>query len=208
MRFAERVALLALALAISACAPTSPRPTPATPPPVAELPPADPADADGRFAEALQYMRTGQTDAAIQAFTDLNRDFPNLSGPHTNLGIIHAKAGRNGQALTALSEAVRINPRNVVALNWLGHVQREVRQPQLAERAWLDAIGAQNDYVAAHLNLALLYDQILAEPDKAIHHYRRVYALSNEREVRVLPWIAELQTRRDRGRDAAAETAQ
>ncbi len=126
----------------------------------------------------------------------LVKENPSYSGPLTNLGIVYYKTSRREQALAAFSRAAVANPRNAVAYNWLGIIYRENGDYARAEQGYLRALQADGDYAAAHLNLAILYDQHLKRPAQAIEHYRRYGRLDRSNELQVAAWIAALEPKK------------
>jgi tetratricopeptide (TPR) repeat protein len=165
--------------------------------PVAGATTAAPAKGDpqARFTAALQLMREKKLPDAEAAFLALNSDFPQYSGPMTNLGIIYAKSNRRDQAIGALTKATTLNARNPVAWNWLGVVLREAGDPASAERSYNKALQIKPDYAAAHLNLGILYDTYLGRPADALVHYRQYQQLAGKEELRIAAWIAEIESR-------------
>jgi len=159
---------------------------------------------EARFDEGMGFLRNGQKDAAQRVFEQMSADYPALSGPPTNLGILHAREERWEEARAALTEAVARNPDNKVALNWLAHTYREDRQAERAERYWRQALDVDPQYTAAHINLGMLYEEVMADLPAAVRHYRAAYDSSDDSALRVLPWIARLE---ERLQAAAATTA-
>lgn len=200
IRFAPPLAAALLA----ACAGAPPAPEPAPRPDVdatleEEYTPARDGTPEERLQEALAFVRNDQIGAAEQALTALAAEFPEHSGALTNLGILQSRNGRHSEAIISLTEAARRNTRNTVAMNWLAHCYRSTRQPERAERVWLDALRVDPNYTAAHINLGLLYEDVLADAESAIRHYRAAWDTSGGEELRVLPWIAQLEARLQRG---------
>lgn len=205
------IALLAVALA--ACG-TGPKREP-EPSPDEAMVPAEPIDdtpapdaeapqtVEARYQEALGYMRSGRSDAARRAFDALMRELPDASGPPTNLGILAARDGQHERAQALLTQAIRRNPDNLVAHNWLAYSHRESRRPESAERTWLEALERAPDYTAAHINLGRLYEEVLADLPAAVRHYRAAYESSDGEALRVLPWIARLEERLRQARQSA-----
>jgi Tfp pilus assembly protein PilF len=188
-----------LAAAVAACGSPAPRPSsatraasPATPAPAAV--PARSQDADARFKAALDLMKARQFEPARAAFLALSRDFPEFSGALTNLGILYAKEKQRDAAVESLSRAVDANPRNAVALNWLGILHRESGAYARAEDAYRRALAARADYAPAQLNLAILYDVFLHRRDAALEHYRAYQQLTGGDNLIVAAWIRELET--------------
>lgn len=197
-----RCALLGLAVLAAGCAgpapkPDAPKPPPATAPGTIEEPGPEaeaPKDPEALFEEALGLMRQHETAKAEAAFLALAKEFPEFSGPHTNLGIIFATTKRPDAAIVAFTRAATVNPGNALAFNWLGILNRQKGDHERARLSFEKAIEVEPQYAAAHLNLGLLHEQ-LQQPDQAITHYQRYRALAGEDDLRVLPWIAELEAR-------------
>ena len=182
--------------------PTTPTDTAATQPADPAKPPADKGDPEGRFVEALDLMKQKKTTEAEAAFMALTRDFPEFSGPQANLGILFAKSKRRDAAIAAFTRAATANGQNASAFNWLGILNREAGNFPRAKESYEKAISVKPDYAAAHLNLGLLYEESLKQPTEAVKHYREYYRINGGKDLRVLPWIAEIEARQPK-----AETA-
>lgn len=197
---APAVALLLLALMLQACSAPAPRHSPsrATKPAAASQPTAPAVapkgDADQRFREALKLMKSQQNAEAIQAFLALSRDFPQYSGPFTDLGILYAQGRQRDQAIVSFSKAVAANPNNAVALNWLGSLYREGGDFARAEQSWLAALAVKPDYAPVHRNLGILYDVSLRRPQQAVAAYREYLKYAGMEDLIVTAWINELET--------------
>lgn len=201
-RSSNRLLVLLFAGLLGGCAAFSGKPAP-TAAPAAGLPgtaaakpapkPIDKGDPDARFKAALELMKQNQPQDAEAALTDLVKDFPQYSGPLTDLGILYAKSKRLDLAASAFSKAVADNPQNAVALNWQGMLYREGRDYARAEQAYKKALDINPDYGAAHLNLGILYDAYLKRPADALPHYQAYQRLGGADDLRVLVWIADIQ---------------
>ncbi|HVT35019.1 MAG TPA: tetratricopeptide repeat protein, partial [Nevskiaceae bacterium] len=128
-RSSKRLLAASLALMLAACAAapmhTLPPPRNIAAPAAAPAAPADnSAAAEHRFRDALALMKDQQVDEAIAAFTALDHDFPAYSGAATNLGILYARRQQLARARGWFERAAAQNPRNVVALSWLGSTRR------------------------------------------------------------------------------------
>lgn len=173
---------------------------PATP----AKPPADKGDPEGRFAEALELMKQKKAKEAEAAFLSLSNDFPEFSGPQANLGILFAKSNRRNEAIAAFTRAATANGNNASAFNWLGILNREAGNYPRAKESYEKAISVKPDYAAAHLNLGLLLEGQMQQPVEAIAHYREYYRITGGKDLRVLPWIAEIEARQPKVDPAAA----
>jgi tetratricopeptide (TPR) repeat protein len=200
----KTVALGLAAMLIAGCsgfgkkgAPGAPPAPPSQRPAVAGTRPAvpDKGDPQARFAAAVQMMKEKKLQDAEAALIALNTDFPQYSGPMTNLGILYAKTNRRDQAISALTRAATLNGKNAVAWNWLGIEQRDAGDRAAAEQAYLRALAAKPDYALAHLNLGILYDAYIGRPADALVHYKQYQQLAGKDELRVAAWIAEIESK-------------
>ena len=150
-------------------------------------------DSDQRFNAALKLMKDHQPQEAQAAFAALAKDYPDLSGPLTDLAILYAQASQRGQAIAGFSKAVSMNPRNAVAWNWLGILYRESGNYARSENAYQQALLVKPDYAAAHLNLAILYDVVMKRPQDALFQYREYQRTSGKDDLIVSAWIKDLE---------------
>ena len=189
-----------LALVLVGCS-SQPARKPVTTPPVIEAPPApakplvDKGDPDQRFNEALKLMKDKQAKEAYDAFLKLAKDFPEFSGPLTDLAILQSNAKQRAPAILNFQKALKDNPQNFVAQNWLGTLQREAGDYAAAEAAYRGAIAIKADYAAAHLNLGVLYDVYLKQPQAALVEYREYQRIAGSGKLIVSAWIRDLEDR-------------
>lgn len=190
----ELALALALTAALAACktAPTQPLSSPPGAP-TATAPKPDKGDPQARFNAALAQMKAKQFQEAEQEFQALTKDFPEYSGPWTNLGIIYANSNRKPQAAVAFNKAAILNQDNVVAFNWLGILARETRDYPRAQMAYDKVLKLQPDSALAHYNLAILLDEHLKRPMDALPHYKEYQRLSGKQDLKVLAWVAEIE---------------
>jgi Tfp pilus assembly protein PilF len=153
-----------------------------------------PPRAAQQYAQALQMMKMGRgTDAELE-FKQLAVAYPQFAGPQLNLGLLYLKDSRLAEAETAFKSALHITPANPVAGNELGIVERKLGKFTDAEVAYQKAIAAEPNYAAAHLNLGVLYDLYLSEPQKALEQFERYIAIAGENK-QVNGWVVELRKR-------------
>lgn len=192
-----------VAFVLAGCAakkPIAPTKAPGAPPVAAQTadpdkPPAPKADPEARFIEALDFMKQNKTREAEAAFMALSQDFPDFSGPQTNLGILFAKSNRRDAAIAAFTRAATANGQNASAFNWLGIVNKEAGDFERAKQSYEKAIAVKPDYAAAHLNLGLLLEDQLKQPAAAVVQYKEYQRVTGGKDLRVLPWIAEIEAR-------------
>jgi tetratricopeptide (TPR) repeat protein len=91
------------------------------------------ADARLRFLHGV--LMDMQRDAlALQMFTALTQDYPQLPEPYNNIAAIHSRAGRWDLARTALETALRNDPSHLLVRENLGDAYH-----QLALASWQSA---------------------------------------------------------------------
>jgi len=147
-----------------------------------------------RFQTALDLMQQGRRDEAVVALQALVRDYPQFSGPATDLGIVYAQQHRRAEAIASFSQAVKVNPRNAVAWNGLGLQYRESGDYGHAEQAYRQALAVKPDYATAALNLAILYDLSLHRPQDAVQQYRNYQQLAGSKSSPMVSvWIKEIE---------------
>ncbi len=81
-----------------------------------------PNDSSARFLKGVALAEAGRSQEAIDTFSALVRDFPELPEPHNNLAVLYAAAGDLEKARFHLLEAVRIHPSYATAHENLGDV--------------------------------------------------------------------------------------
>lgn len=105
------------------------------------------------------------------------------------------KSGHLQQAQTKLQSLVADQPGLAAAQNNLGVAYRRAGEFQKAKAAYEAALAADPDNRNAHLNLGILYDVYLQQPEQALAHYQRYQALSDQPDKEVSLWIADLKQR-------------
>jgi tetratricopeptide (TPR) repeat protein len=174
----------AVSAASAAAAPVA---APAAPVPVPER-------AAQQYAQALQMMKTGRgTDAELE-LKQLAVAYPQFSGPEVNLGLLYLHDSRLPDAETAFKSALDRSPSNLVAGNELGIVQRRLGKFAEAEATYQRTIAIDPNYAPAHLNLGVLYDLYLAQPQKALDEFQRYIDIAGDNK-QVAGWLAELRKR-------------
>jgi Flp pilus assembly protein TadD len=154
-----------------------------------------PAEAAAQYQKALLAIKNGQLGEAIALLEQISRKYPDLSGSHTNLGLIYLKRGEDDKANASLKTAVKINPKNAVAYTHLGIISRKHGKFRQAEKLYLQAIKADARYSIAHLNIGILYDLYLHDAEKALQHYNTYQGLLPDKDKTVHKWIVDLQRR-------------
>ncbi len=198
-------AAAAVALVLSGCASKVMKPA-AAPTAAPAAPLVDKGNPDTRFKAALALMKNKQSKEAKDAFTELAKDFPEFSGPLSDLGILQSQSKLRAPAIANFEKAVKANPGNAIAHNWLGTLYRENGDYALAEAAYRKAVTSQASYPAPHLNLGILYDAYLRRPQAALTEYREYQRLAGTDKLIVSAWIRDLETSAPTAAPATAPT--
>jgi Flp pilus assembly protein TadD len=189
----QRTVLLALCLGLAACGMIKPRPEA---PGQADGPSAavpDKGDPATRFAAALALQKQNQVAEAEEALKSLTTDFPDHSGPWTNLGIIYARSNRRDLAINALLKAATLNDSNKIAFNWLGILYRETGDLNRSRLSYEKALKIDPNYALAHYNLGVLLDAHMKQPLSALEHYKAYQQAGHADDLRVMAWVAEIE---------------
>ncbi|HEY2466102.1 MAG TPA: tetratricopeptide repeat protein [Steroidobacteraceae bacterium] len=162
-------------------------------PPAADTTPIPPRAAQ-QYSQALQMMKSNRrTDAELE-FKQLTVAYPQFAGPQLNLGLLYLNDSRLPEAEAAFKAALQVTPANPIAGDELGIVERKLGKFAEAETAYLRAIAAEPNYAPAHLNLGVLYDLYLGEPQKALEQFERYVEIAGENK-QVSGWMIELRKR-------------
>ena len=135
---------------------------------------AQPRDAQGRFLKGLLLTEQKKTAEAIQVFTGLTEDYPELPEPYNNLAVLYASQGNYDKAKSALELAIHTHPSYATAHENLGDIYA-----QLASRAYDRALQLDKNNATAQTKLSLVKDlfgpraapkgtPVKAEPPKAV----------------------------------------
>ena len=201
---------------LAACSSGPPRPTEEPPEPVTSASPAAgkagapgtpgapgaappvPVEVTARgkadFDRAVGFMRAGNTTEAELEFKQVALQFPQLSSPYVNLGILYRKSGRLDQSEAALKTAVERNGASAVAWTELGATQRMRGEFPDAAASYEKAIADDPNFAPAYRNLGVVTDLYLSDPERALTAFEKYKELTGE-EKPVSGWIAELRVR-------------
>jgi len=149
-----------------------------------------PPEAVQKFDQAVALMSGGEAASAEREFRALADAYPTYSGPLLNLAILQVKGGRFADAETSLRAAVDRNGSNAPAFNQLGILYRKLGRFKEADVAYLRAVEIDPD-----LNLGVLCDLYLQQPERALEAYERYLALAGTPDEKVNGWVTELKKR-------------
>src|SRR5690348_15404896 len=107
---------------------------------------ADAKNPQARFLKGLIFTEQGKQAEAIDIFSKLTQDYPNLPEPYNNLAVIYASQGQYEKAREALEQSIRTHPSYATAYENLGDVYAKLASQAYGKALQLDAsnAGAQN----------------------------------------------------------------
>lgn len=94
---------------------------------------ANPRDPQMRFLRGVVLSEQNKPAEAIDAFTKLTQDYPELPEPYNNLAALYANRGELDKARAALESAIRLNPNYATAHENLGDVYARLAAQQYAK---------------------------------------------------------------------------
>ena len=120
-----------------------------------------PKDAQGRFLKGLIFTEQKKTPEAIQIFTGLTEDYPELPEPYNNLAVLYAGQGNYDKAKAALELAIHTHPSYSTAYENLGDIYA-----QLARRSYDKVLQLDKTNTSAQSKLAMVKD-LFSPPAKS-----------------------------------------
>jgi tetratricopeptide (TPR) repeat protein len=103
---------------------------------------AKPRDPQMRFLKAVIETRAGRTSEAIETYTALTQDYPELAEPYNNLAVLYAGQSQFDKARVALEQALRANPGYATAHENLGDVYARLAGISYGKAQQLDPANA------------------------------------------------------------------
>ncbi len=114
-----------------------------------------PKDAQGRFLKGLILADQNKTSEAIEVFTRLSQDYPELPEPYNNVAVLYASQGQYDKARQALEMSIRTHPAYATAYENLGDLYAK-----LASQSYDKALQLDSSNAAAKTKLALMTEII------------------------------------------------
>lgn len=109
---------------------------------------AEPRDARLRFLQGVLYAESDRPAEAIEVYTRLTQEYPELAEPFNNLAVLYAARGELDKAREALETALRNDPAYATARENLGDVY-----VRLALQSY-QQVGARGPQLQRKLQLA------------------------------------------------------
>ena len=128
---------------------------------------AKPRDPQMRFLKGVIQSGSAQTTEAMEAFAQLNRDYPELPEPYNNLAVLYAGLGQFDKARESLEMAIRLNPGYATAHENMGDVYARLASQSYSRALQLNAANAALPPKLALVNQLLTPAARTAAPAKA-----------------------------------------
>ena len=125
----------------------------------------NPNDAQALFLKGLILTDQHKSAEAIDVFTTLNEDFPELPEPYNNLAAIYAAQGHYRKAEKALETATHLNPNYAVAEENLGDIY-----VKMAAIAYDKALQLDNKNTSLPVKISLIKEIFNHPHPSAIMH--------------------------------------
>ena len=149
------------------------------------------------YQQAMESARRGETELAIQQFTQLISENPSAKKAYSNLGLLYLQKQDNKAAKEAFLNAIAQDKNDAIAYNHLAVIQRQQGDFTQALFHYYKAISADPDYANAHLNLGILLDIYMQELPKALEQYEIFQRLTGNSNEKVEKWILDIKRRID-----------
>jgi Tfp pilus assembly protein PilF len=195
--------VLAFAVLLSACAGTTPsRPSEetaattskseatTTAAPAAPLSPRILSD----YMMAVNAYKAGDIKTAEPLFFAMTKAYPELPGPHANLGMVHLKKGESDKAEAAFNQALTLKADQPEVHNQLAILYRNKGQFDKALQSYQTGLKLAPDNPNLLLNLGILYDLYLNQPQEALKQWQHYKSLVSD-DKQVDTWIADINQR-------------
>ncbi len=134
----------------------------------------NPKDAQARFLKGLILAEQGKSDDAIQTFTALTEDFPELPEPYNNLAVLYAAQNKFDDAKSALEMAIRSHPNYATAHENLGDIYAKMASIAYEKASQLDTAN-----LSAKSKLAILKNIVSPQTRRTTKAAPSVDAVTN-----------------------------
>jgi tetratricopeptide (TPR) repeat protein len=137
----------------------------------------DPTLRDANYRMGLLFLKTDQTEAALQCFGKEIEHHPDHIDAQREFGLTLARMGQGDLAVAQLTRMVEQRPKDGKAWHALGYAYEAAKRPNDAERALRRALTIPPDDAEKHRDLgAVLADQ--GRLEEARVEYRRALAMA------------------------------
>lgn len=147
------------------------------------------------YKKVASLNKSKNYKVAITLLEDVQKKYPQLSGPDYQKARIYFNQGKMEQALAAVDQSLKNNQRNYYSLNLKGIILRELGRFEESRGIYLAAIDVYPPYPNSHLNLGVLADIYMGELPFALIQYKEYMKLVENKDKKVANWIIEIERR-------------
>lgn len=144
---------------------------------------------------ALDAFQSGNLEASAKMLEALIKHFPDYQTPYVTLGLVLKKLERYEEAETNYHYALKLNKHYAEVYNQLAVMYREQGKLDQALQTYEQGLSIAPNHAGLNLNLGILYDLYLRQPQKALLHYQTYYDEVPDTDIPVKLWISDLQQR-------------
>jgi Flp pilus assembly protein TadD len=135
-----------------------------------------PNTAEIRYNLGCVWMSQGEWEQAREQFAATTLLQKNFAPAWQRLGESQLRLGNPDEAVVCLGESLKLNPDNPDTWNWLGVAQQRKGRAEEARRCFESALNLRANHGPALLNLAVLHQTALKQPDRAFDLYQQYLA--------------------------------
>jgi len=140
----------------------------------------DPTSAEAHYLLGSIYLKKQRSKEARENFEQalrLRPSYPNTwSNAWNNLGMLAAQQGESESAIQNFQEAIRQNPSNVIAIDNLGNVYRQLRRWGEAQATLERTLKIDPDDVEANYSLGMVFAE-QDDTERAYQYLQRALAV-------------------------------
>ena len=195
------VVMLAILSGCTSTTAPSPEVTAEPEPRVAEQPiaPVIPdVDKASLFKEALRYQKQKQWPVATELWRQQVAEAPAQTSAWHNLAICLRQQKQWLESEQAIAKALLLAPESSKALNEQAYIFRKQGKFAAAEASYIKAIATGSAEADIYVNLGILYDLYLRQPQDAIAQYK-AYIGFQPNDAKVQQWLRVLISRYGEG---------
>ncbi len=121
---------------------------------------SSPKDPQLRFLQGVAQAMANKNKEAIDTFTKLTQEYPELPEPYNNLAVLYANQNQLDKSRQALEQAIRTNPSYSTAHENLGDIYAKLASQAYSKALQLDGSNANS----LKPKLSLIHDLFSATP--------------------------------------------
>mgnify|MGYP001288283910 CR=1 FL=1 len=138
----------------------------------------DPKRLKSIFDQAFHRHRLQELDEAIAGYRKVLEENPAHQQAYVNIALAMQVRGKVKESLPIYEKALAINPLSKVTRHGFASALNRSEYYVDAAREFHKLLEVYQDYVPAHLGLAVIYSEHLKVPEQAEGHYRRILELN------------------------------